>query len=57
VRDLKRDRGFKTSDDDPVGRRDGSRAPNAGRLTEDQQERTRRAIKEMRAARGFAPLE
>jgi hypothetical protein len=57
VRDMKRERGFKVSDEDPVGRRDGSRAPNAGRLTQDQQERTRRVVREMRQARGFASHE
>jgi hypothetical protein len=53
VRDLKRDRGFKVSDEDPAGRREGSRAPNAGRLTEDEMERNRAIVAQMRAARGF----
>jgi hypothetical protein len=54
---MRRERGFATSDADLAGRRDGSRAPNSGRVTEDQAERTRRVVQEMRKARGFASLD
>jgi hypothetical protein len=54
VRDLRAERGFRSQDE---GLRDagGSRTPASTRLAAADQERTRRAIAQMRQARGFPP--
>lgn len=41
--------------DDSSGRREGSRAPEAGRLTAEQSDKAATYVETLRAARGFAP--
>lgn len=53
LRDLRAERGFKTRDEDPSGRRDGSRAPGSASLTTEESDRAATYIEKLRESRGF----